>query len=357
MKQYIKSLAALLLMSVAFVSCNNTFDDDDKGVNYPATFELGRWTHLYEAKGNTYIVNLTVNEAGDTICDVSRYSEAFGANVIDGGKVTYDPRTGVIKAEYENSLYDAPALVSIALQKDLNHAVVSIYTKNGDKLSLKDTFTAQRTNDFSVLGDWNVAGGTLSLNIDGTASYLSADGESSEGTWTFENGNGEAKLDNGTTFAMALNDKGQMHFTNAAGEVLYASHIMTQPKNDWYDFCEGTYTSWLFGDIPGEILEYSPSRKMARINNWINQGSSISFYWNIDDAEVTPAEQTFPTAYTHVQQGQTLGEVHLQPVAIDAAGHTMIYEEGVFYIGASYIIPGVGSFGADMDYFVITERF
>ena len=145
-----------------------------------------------------------------------------------------------------------------------------------------------------------------------------------------------------------------------------ATHIMTQPKNDWYEFAIGNYYSWLFSAdadgnlVPTEcVLVYSPSREMGRISGWLNGLScqDLTFYWKPGEYVVTPTEKMFATGYSHFQDGRNFGPCYAQPTAIDEEGHTAVFQDNVFFFGHAYILPESGaSFGeADIDRFEITD--
>lgn len=337
MKQYIKALFFGLLTAVSLVSCNENFEEGG-AVTYPEKPELGIYQNEYTSEGGTsYTLNLTLNEAGDTICDVTTYSPSSGdANVFSAGKVSYDKSIGLISADYTESPYETAARVVIAYKAN-GGLIVNLYSNDG-KLAIKDNFRAIKATTISYYGDWQMPDGSvLTLNSNGEA-IIALDGvETGKGTYTIDGANVTATV-GGKTYALATNAQGQTYVT-IDGTTTYVSHIMTQPKEDWYEYALGTYNSWLFGPIADKVLEYSPSRRMARIPDWINQGSVLSFYWVIGDKTVTPAEKQFNTLYTHVQDGQVLGEVYGQP-----SGNG-VYENGVFTFNMAYVIPGVGSFG------------
>ena len=359
MKLYFKTVVSLLMMGLAFASCNDNFDEDEARVSYPGTFDLGIWESEYTAAGGTaYTVNLTLNEAGDTICDVTMYNTATSdANVLSAGQVSYDQATGVITATYEESPWETPALVSLTYKNTGDKMTVNVYSNDG-KLANKGLFTAVKTNTISVLGDWQLSDGSvLSLAADSTAA-LATEEAITEGTYTWNGKEGVATFE-GKSIEMALNEKGQM-MTTVGGNVAYCQHIMTQPKNDWYDFAIGQYQSWLFGALPDAvIMQYSPSRRMGRLNTFspLPTCVELTFYWNIGEEKVAHAEASYDTGYDHVQDGQMLGRVFAIPSAITEDGQTAAFDakQNAFIFGHAYEIPGVGKFGADVDAFVVME--
>lgn len=339
MKQYIKTLAFGLLLGTALVSCNSNFDEGGTIV-YPEHPELGIYTNDYVKEGDiTYTVNLTLNEQGDTICDVTSYNGRTGiANTFSAGTVSYDQSVGMITADYEESPYECPARVVIAYKNDLEGLTVNLYSNDG-KLQTKDYFDAVKTDAISYYGDWQLKDGSiLSLNTDGTATITTTDGEVSEAGSYSVNGSSVTATVNGTSYAFTTNAQGQTYDSSNN----YVQHILTQPKDDWYEYAVGEYSNWLFGyDRSGNavtfecVLEYSPSRQQGRINGFTSYStSSLSFYWTIGEEEVSMAESSYPSGYTY----PNYGEVYAQPAAMDD-GNIAYYKDGVFHFGMQYTIP------------------
>lgn len=359
MMKHIKTVLACLTVGLAVVSCNNDFDEDMGTITYPDKVELGMWQSTNSTV--SYTVNITLNEAGDTICDVTIFTPSTGkANVLNAGTVSYDKRTGMITAVYEESLYDTPARATLTWNNDLSGMIVNIYSETVNASASKAVFNVVPATSISVYGDWLLTDGALlTLNSDGTAAYVPAGSEATDavaGTYTADGSNVTVTLENGTVITFTQNAAGQMYASVAGGEAAYVSHIMTQPRNDWYVYAYGTYSSWLFGDIPGLSLEYSPSRAEARIPDPIYPGSTLTFYWNIGEEEATFTDSSFNTYYLYSQDGQQLGYIHFVPVAITSSGAHGVYEDGQFIFGMSYQIPGVGTFGdPDYDYFTLDE--
>lgn len=367
MTKYIKNLLAFTVAVLATASCNDNFEEGPKQILYPNRPDLGVLVNDYTADGGTaYTVNITLNEAGDTVCDVTTLNTANGrANVFSQGKVSYNPETGVMKAEYDESMYETPALITVSYKNDLQKMTVNIYSVDGGKLSDKDVFTAVKGEKISYFGDWQLSDGRIvSLNAD--YSVTCEIDEDNTLTGKFEEQANGAKITLGDEVIVLTTDAQGRTYDNLSGsEGSYATHILTQPKNDWYELAIGNYISWLFAsdgkgnEYPYEcVLEYSPSREMARISGWLEglRPQDLTFYWIIGDSKVTPAEKMFGTSYSHTQDGQNLGEVYAVPVAIDEAGNTAVFEDNIFYFGTEYAIPGVGSFGSNIDRFEITLR-
>lgn len=348
MKQFIKILAATLLSGFAFVSCNDDFDDAAGGVNYPDGYELGMWTAQYTPAGSTtYSVSLTVNEEGDTICNLVYVTPAGRVNVMANGKVTYNKKTGVISADYDVTPYDLPGRVTLARRNDLNGYTVGVYTINGDKFSNKGTFVSVAVDTIMVYGEWSLNDGSvMTLNLNGKADIVAADGESESGTYTFSGNSGEVKV-GADTYALSLNEKGQMYLSKNGGTAQYISRISTQPEDDWYEMAIGKYISWLWGSKEC-VLEYSDSRAMARIYGWFGPTSQpcIDFYWTPGESTVSMTENEYDTFYDFSQNGQFYGRIFGSmvplPEDIDENGNKALYKNNVFYFGMEYVIPAVG---------------
>ena len=362
--KYIKSLAVCLLATFALVACNDNFEEGTP-ITYPDKIDLGIWQNEYTATGGmSYTVNLTLNEQGDTVLDVTTLNTANNrANVLSHGKVKYNKLTGVLTAEYEESPYESPARVTIAFKNDLKSMTVNLYAIVDGKLSDKGFFTAVAGGAISYLGDWMLPDGRImSLNAD--KSVVVGEGDDLVKGSFEQTDNGVTATFGSEKAVLSTNAKGQTYVQLNNAEPAYVTHITTQPKNDWYEYAIGNYISWLFAsdgkgnEYPYEcVLEYSPSREMARISGWLEQltPQDLTFYWVIGEPSVTMGEKQFATSYTHVQDGQTLGEVYAMPVAIDEEGNTAVFEDNIFYFGMQYAIPGVGAFGANIDRYEITD--
>ena len=369
--KYIKKLVAFAAVALAITSCNDNFDEGPGRIYYP-NFDKGNLTGIYkneytQDKGTSYTVNVYITENNDTVCDVTTLNTANGrANVFSQGKVTYNRETGVMHVNYDESMYEMPALITIAFKNDLSKMTVNIYTVDGGKLADKAVFTAVRGTEISYLGDWILPDGrAISLNSDSTVTHEVDEETVLKGSFESVPQGVAVKLD-GKEFTLTTPSEGGATNVMEGKDTLgVATHIMTQPKNDWYEFAVGNYYSWLFSAdangnmVPQEcVLEYSPSREMGRISGWLEGLScqDLTFYWIPGEYVVTPTEKMFATGYSHFQDGRNYGMCYAQPTAIDEEGHTAVFKEDVFYFGHTYILPESGAyFGADVDNFEITD--
>lgn len=371
MKLNIKTLAACLLASSALVSCNNEFEDGASGVSYPEQIELGKWAPSYTVDGsNKYTLNLTVNEQGDTICDVTVYNPVTEqANVLGGGKVSYNKQTGMITANYDDSFYGGKARVQMAIKNDMKSAVAYIYTvttnNNGQEtLKRQDYVNMVESDTISMLGMWALANGQdLTLYMSGKAD-VSQNGEVIA-TGTFAKnalGTAVTTTDN-KVYQLSTNEKGQTYAT-VDGQTYYAVHEKTAYVDDWEEVSTGAYYTSAFDfEVPDYVvLEYSPCRAEYRINMYNVFGQMqlpaprtdnyLSFNWNKKTNKVSLTSSTkFCTGFELIQDGQNYGVVNGIP-----SGSTCKYEDGKFTFGITYAIDGVGPLLNGEDTFTPAEQ-
>lgn len=352
------SLATLVVL--LFTACNDNFDEGSGSYTYPKSIGLGMWTMTYVSEGSTsYTLNITLDEDGDTICDVTTYNPLTElANVYNGGTISYNSITGVMTAEYEDTPYSLPGRITLAFKSDNSQAVVQIYTitesdDDTEVLTARGYFNAVSSDTISVYGMWEISNGQA-LTLDPTGScQLSEDGLAvASGTYTFSGTSGTATLEDGTTIALAINSVGQMYAT-ISGTSYYAAHVQTVYIDDWEDIAIGNYESWLFGTITGSYLSYSECRKTYAICPFAyDDYSEITFYWNQSTNTVTFAEDSYNTYYTYYDYGL----IYAVP------GGTPTYESNVFTFPFGYELPEYGAYfvnedeeATDDDVFTITD--
>ncbi len=291
MKLNIKTLAASLAVGLAVVSCNNDFDETDYSAKVPEKATLGIWTREYTpADDMPFTVNVLVNEAGDTVCDVTYYDASSNmANVYSNGKVSYSKKTGTITAEFAEDADGSPARATITPDNDGKHAIVCVYNvgtdDNGEEeLTAVDNFTAVASDTISVLGRWELKDGkTVQLDLGGKASVVDGEDVLSEGTYTFDGKTGTINVD-GKSYAMNFNAAGNGQMNIGEG---FANHVTRPLPDDWAEYAVGTYTSNIIGKAWDATLYYSASRHYFRMNPYSDYGistaSEYKFIWNKDD--------------------------------------------------------------------------
>lgn len=360
MKLNIKTLAAVFMMGATLVSCNDQFDESPKPVAYPENFSLGAWTRDYTPENsNSYTVNLTVNEDGDTICDVTTFdpfntNKLYKANVYEGGKVSYNKATGMITANYETSPEESPARITLTFSADGKYGILNIYelTEGDDgETELKEVehFNVVPSDTISVLGVWQLSDGTtVELLNDGEANVTDDEGEQA-GHFTFSQRSGQITA-GGKTYAMSVNDKGQMYITVKGGSPVYAAHTMKPLPNDWTEYAFGTYAAGLFTrpftDVP---LFHSETRGRFRLDpygfslvgNLNSTPTPIEFTWNRDTGEIKLKKTTnLNLGQNMVQDGANYG-----PIRFDLKGDVTV-ENDVITFPFFYYCDG-GSFSED----------
>ncbi len=360
MKLNIKTLAASLMVGLSLVSCNNNFDEEMATISYPEKVDLGMWAPTTtDASSNQYTLNISVNEKGDTLCDVTMYNPVTElSNVLHGGKLSYDNQTGVLTVNYDDSFYGSAARVMMAYKNNPSETTVFVYKMNGTTAVRQDYCNMAKSDTISIYGMWNVDNGeSLSLYANGDASIVK-DGEViSSGKYTFDGKNGTITTTDGKSYTLALNEKGQMH-VGYNGQTYYADHVQTVYVDDWEVLGSGTYTTWLFGaSAVGAELEYSACRAEYRINmydvfrsigltNAQRSDNYLSFNWNKkQDVIALTSSTVFYTGYNYQGYGIVQG----------VPSGTASYDNGTFTFGITYEIPGVGGFGSDNDTFVLDE--
>ena len=120
--KYIKKLVAFAAVALAITSCNDNFEEGPGRIYYPQAPSLGIYSNEYtEDRGTSYTVNVYVTETNDTVCDVTTLNTANGrANVFSQGQVTYNRETGIMHVDYDESMYEMPARITIAYKNDLS---------------------------------------------------------------------------------------------------------------------------------------------------------------------------------------------------------------------------------------------
>lgn len=134
MKQYIKSLALLLMVSLGFVACNDNDDFDDFKVNYPSSVPLGYYHSDYTANGDyEYAVLLTKNADNDTVMQLflegKAGSEKEGTfrTIMTTSDVAYDDTLGMLVAVSGNdSYYETPVQAVMAYKQNKRQLILEM---------------------------------------------------------------------------------------------------------------------------------------------------------------------------------------------------------------------------------------
>lgn len=355
MKLNIKTLAASLLVGLSLVSCNNDFDEDGGKTTYPAQGELCSWSRDYTAASATsYLLNLYVNEKGDTLADLSIFNPVSErSNVMNGGKVSYDSQTGVYNINYDESIY-GKALISVA---DFGNkkGVVNIYTVNEDEngkvvsYAAVDKFNAVATDTISVLGQWSVGNGEdVTLYVNGNATFTKDGQAVAQGSYQFDGKSGAITTTDGKSYQLAMNDKRQLQ-TTVDGQSYISSQVPAEYIDDWETVATGDLALPLFGFAgSGFPLNYSECRGEYQLDYgqlFGTKNATISFNWN----RTTGAFNLLPSA--DFSTGVNYDASNIIWGRVVGGNGSYNAETGVFTFPVTYFVPDLGSFGAMNDTF------
>lgn len=352
MKLNIKTLAASLLVGLSLVSCNNDFDDDGGKTTYPAKGELCSWSRDYTAASNTsYLLNLYVNEEGDTLADLSIFNPVSErSNVMNGGKVSYDSKTGVYNINYDESIY-GKALISVA---DFGNkkGLVNIYTVNENKngkvtYAAVDKFNAVATDTISVLGQWSIGNGEdVTLYVNGNATFTQNGQTVAQGSYQFDGKSGAITTTDGKSYQIAMNANRQLQ-TTVDGQTYTSLQMPAEYIDDWVEMGTGTFISSAFGaEIPKVPYEFSECRGEYRFNVGLlfyPKGSKdenfVVFNYNKKKALAALSTSTlFSTSQPLGDHGIIWGRAGGTDMTVD--------DDGTLHFSIEYFIPNVVPIGS-----------
>ena len=351
MKLNIKTLAASLLVGLSLVSCNNDFDEDGGKTTYPAKGELCSWSRDYTTASNTsYLLNLYVNEEGDTLADLSIFNPVSErSNVMNGGKVSYDSKTGVYNINYDESIY-GKALISVA---DFGNkkGLVNIYTVNENKngkvtYAAVDKFNAVATDTISVLGQWSIGNGEdVTLYVNGNATFTQNGQTVAQGSYQFDGKSGAITTTDGKSYQIAMNANRQLQ-TTVDGQTYTSLQMPAEYIDDWVEMGTGTFISSAFGaEIPKVPYEFSECRGEYRFNVGLlfyPKGSKdenfVVFNYNKKKALAALSTSTlFSTSQPLGDHGIIWGRAGGTDMTVD--------DDGTLHFSIEYFIPNVTKLG------------
>lgn len=351
MKLNIKTLAASLLVGLSLVSCNNDFDEDGGKTTYPAKGELCSWSRDYTAASNTsYLLNLYVNEEGDTLADLSIFNPVSErSNVMNGGKVSYDSKTGVYNINYDESIY-GKALISVA---DFGNkkGLVNIYTVNENNngkvtYAAVDKFNAVATDTISVLGQWSIGNGEdVTLYVNGNATFTQNGQTVAQGSYQFDGKSGAITTTDGKSYQIAMNANRQLQ-TTVDGQTYTSLQMPAEYIDDWVEMGTGTFISSAFGaEIPKVPYEFSECRGEYRFNVGLlfyPKGSKdenfVVFNYNKKKALAALSTSTlFSTSQPLGDHGIIWGRAGGTDMTVD--------DDGTLHFSIEYFIPNVTKLG------------
>ena len=159
MKQYIKSLALLLMVSLGFVACNDNDDFDDFKVNYPSSVPLGYYHSDYTASGDyEYAVLLTKNADNDTIMQLflegkaGSEEEGLFRTIMTTSDVAYDDTLGMLVAVSGNdSYYETPVQAVMAYKQNKRQLILEMSYGNN---KVSTILSPAVMKSLPVTGNW-----------------------------------------------------------------------------------------------------------------------------------------------------------------------------------------------------------
>jgi len=242
MKQYIQTSILLLLLCASIVACN----DSDMGTNttYPEQNELGNWHSEYASGDYDYIVSLSLDMNGDTICSMQEINETTGvASNYVGGYTSYDPRTGLTTAFFEQTPeLGTTALLYIAYRTNKTDRGVQFFKINSMVgTSLENSFVANPVKGFEINNcQFNEQGKDLSDGFvvlfgssrDSNAfTYVNREDMSETGsyTWDYTQATGQATAVSTVgvshTYSLSINDKNQLVIAEEGGNTYIMERV------------------------------------------------------------------------------------------------------------------------------------
>lgn len=230
MNKYIKSAAALALLTLGFAaSCD---DDDDARAVYPEKESLTTWASEWTGSDEyDYSVNFSLDAAGDTVGTFQLTEKATGTvySFLDGS-CSYDPSVGMTTIEFADSPFGTPARVYVARQRTNSRMSMQWFLNTSGS-----SYVYQASAGLVPVAGFWVAGSTFAelANPSSPAIRVSfADGANAtvalggaaavSGTYTWDTATaaGSIALADGTSVTLSVNASNQL--VAAAGGQSYA---------------------------------------------------------------------------------------------------------------------------------------
>ena len=390
MKQYIKTLALMLLVGFGLTSCLDDDRFDKESVNYPEGINFGAWASGYTEGNFEYHAVLTKNAAGDSIIYLHRIGKPESkyagevSRMFVASNVTYDKVAGMCSAEAAESAYGAetPAAVFVAYQRDQQQYTLQIEAKK------RFVTTVAPTTKMYVDGYWE--GGIKDEEGNYTAflkAYLEPGEEENKGrgvavfgddlndpeyvSYVFSDGTltVASEDDEENVITASFNEDYQLVATDANGNSFVLDPQMSDVPAPEYSFDKplvGDYTYnvlWSGETDPGLILTpddvSDPDACQFSIANWCG-GVNFAFEWNRTENICKVPMQAVGLTYDpygdiYVCDYGTWGELTGQNIAFDsgydAASATFNFHL-IYFVFTSETT--VGSFGHKVETFEIT---
>lgn len=380
MKQYIKSLALLLMVSLGFVACNDNDDFDDFKVNYPSSVPLGYYHSDYTANGDyEYAVLLTKNADNDTIMQLflegKAGSEKEGTfrTIMTTSNVAYDDTLGMLVAVSGNdSYYETPVQAVMAYKQNKRQLILEM--SYGNK-KVNTILSPAVMKSLPVTGNWASDFMLVSLTEE-KAENGEFKGSVTVGTeqgpveipvtYTFDGTNGTFTqvLPEGTTGTPLQGtfsyDANYALVVNFAGQTFTVERSYSTPEPEIFNLVgTGVYSHSVGvieggpvyeGSYPTSLYVSAENPNRYKIYPWLDNPDGLLMTMDPNTGELVIPQQ--PTGEVHPSYGPIY--------AIDCKSYTggelgnKSYFDGnsTFFLEVAYVVSG-GYFGIVNETFVL----
>ena len=372
MRQYIKTLAMLLMVSLGFAACNNDTDEfDDYKVTYPTTVPLGYYHSNYSFDDNyEFGVLLTKNSKNDTVFQLIMEGKAGGNDsasvrtLMVTTDITYNDTIGMMYAYSESeNFYENETKAYLAYKKDLNQLILSV--EAGDKKIVSTTLTLTHEAP-AVASIWEADGLILNLQAVGKdanklpGSIMVGNADEEKLTYSYNGSNGEFTTASGVKGSFAYNENYQL--VVKVGEKSYTCDrtFSTPEPENFVQIAVGNY-SHSVGVIDGQPVfnekyeaglfqsDKDPNRYV--ISPWLANTNGLVVLVNPENGKITVEPQ--PTGYEDRNYGSIFGTDVFSYAGSQLPSNSH-FDGKTFYLDMAYIVQA-GAFCFVHDIFEITD--
>ena len=382
MKQYIKTLALLLLVGLGLTSClkDDRFDEGIK--KYQKSLPYGVWKSASDASGNyDYTAVFTKDAKGKDLFYVVRKARNSAPDsgevkfLMVSHDVQYSDSTGVIEAvapscffgDGQNGTSKLSARAYLAILRSSKNLMFQMITSDG---STQFSVQAQRDDakPTSIAGMWEGYSSDSTKYFTANLNSASAQGKGS-GIAVFNDNDVEDVAyqfagNKGTVTGNDTHKKAELSFNDEYqlvatldGKTFVVDPLASSSEPEAFTpTYSATFTSSLFGSSQNVVI-YKGEKNVGNyyFKPFIdNNTTGFAFNMQSDKTLSFDSKNGIPTGYTHVQGGQTLGPVYAYDAYALGKGAQSKYDAGVFTFNVSYQIPGVGGFGVFAEKLTIT---
>ncbi|MBB3703303.1 hypothetical protein [Alloprevotella rava] len=383
MKQYIKTLALMLLVGLGLTSCLND-DRFDEGVQkYQKSLPYGVWKSVSNSPGNyDYTGILTKDVAGKDLFYVIRTARPTAPDsgevkiLMVSHDVQYSDSTGMLQAsapscyfgDGENGTKKLTAAANLAILHSSNNLIFQMVTSDGTtqfhlqaaRVEAKPTSIAGMWEGYSSDSTKYFTAELKPADAQGNGTGVAVfnDNDVEEVAYTFANN--AATVTGKITqkkAEFAYNDNYQLVATLDGATFVVDPMASTSEPENFTPAYTGKFTSKLFGES-SDVVIYKGDKGTG---NYLftpfimNSTTGFVFNWANDNTLSFDAKKGNATGYTHKQNGRTLGPVYaLDAYALGESKTQSSFANNVFTFYCFYSIPGVGDFGVFKETLQIT---